>query len=97
MNTTFKNVKLVESNTKIATVFLNTQKNYKKCFMKTRKNDVLIHKSILTMISISSFYCCEKLFTLMKIWMIGKNKWSSLVEKEHFYSHLKMEDITDAD
>ena len=35
MNTTFKNVKLVESNTKIATVFLNTQKNYKKCFMKT--------------------------------------------------------------
>ena len=25
------------------------------------------------MITISLFYCCEKVFTLMNIWMIGKN------------------------
>ena len=46
------------------------------------------------MISISLFHCCEKVSTHMNIWMIGRN---SLPEKEDFYSHLNMEDITDAD
>ena len=30
-------------------------------------------KNFLTMITISSFYCCKKVFFLLKIWMIGKN------------------------
>ena len=48
---------------------------------------------------ISSFYCCKKaLLILMNICMIVKNfTETSLPEKEDFYSHLNMEDITDAD
>ena len=50
---------------------------------------------------ISLFYCCEKVFILMNIWkyMDDWEKFSetSLREKEEFYSHLNMEDITDAD
>ena len=33
----------------------------------------------------------------MTMWMIGKFNETSLQEKEDFYSHLKMEDITHAD
>ena len=52
------------------------------------------------MITISLFYCCEKVFILTSIWMIGK--WekfneTTLTEKEDFYSHLSMEDIIDVD
>ena len=56
-----------------------------------------MHRYFLTPITISSAYCCEKVFILINIWMIGKkiNK-TSLPEKEHFYSNLNMEDITDA-
>ena len=42
---------------------------------------------------ISLFYCSEKVFILMNIWMVE----TSLPEKEDFYNHLNMEDITDAD
>ena len=42
--------------------------------------------------SINLSYCCEKVFTLRDIWMTG-----TLSEKEDFYSHLNMEDISDAD
>ena len=42
------------------------------------------------MITISLFYYYEKVFILTNIWMIGKP------EKADFYSHLNMEDITDA-
>ena len=44
------------------------------------------------MITISLFYCCEKVFILMNTWMIWKK--TSLPEKDDFSSHLKMEDIT---
>ena len=38
------------------------------------------------------------MFIPMNIWVIGKNeKKTSLPEKEDFYSHLDVEDITDAD
>ena len=47
------------------------------------------------MISISLFYCCGKAFTHMNTWMMGKNE--TLPEKEDFYSHLNIADITDAD
>ena len=50
----------------------------------------LIFKNFLTAIIISLSYCCEK--------MIGmKFNEISLPEKEYFYSHFSMEDITDAD
>ena len=49
------------------------------------------------MITISLFYYYEKLFLLMNIWMIEtKINETSLPEKD-FYSHLNMEDITNAD
>ena len=37
---------------------------------------------------VSLFYCCKKVYILINIW---------LPEKEDFYSHLNVEDITDAD
>ena len=66
-----------------------------------RKPDEKLKKQLfntykfLTTITISVFYCCEKVFILMNIRMIGKN--SMKLEKEDFYSHVNMEDITDAD
>ena len=35
-------------------------------------------------------------FVLMNIWMIGKNE-TTFPEKEDFYNHLNMVNITDAD
>ena len=49
------------------------------------------------MLKISLFYCCEKcdLYEYMDDW--EKFNETFLSEKEDFYSHLNMEDITDAD
>ena len=57
-----------------------------------------MHRNFLTMILISLFSCCKKVFILIDIWMIGKNsmKHRYILEKEDFYSHLNMEDIIDA-
>ena len=49
------------------------------------------------MIRISLFYSYEKMFSFMNIWMIGKNSMKYHYLKKFFYSHLNMEDITDAD
>ena len=50
------------------------------------------------MITINLLYCCEKVFILMNIWMIGKKFNDTLEETlEDFYSYLNMENITDAD
>ena len=49
-----------------------------------------IHTNVLPMIAISIFYYYQKLFILVNI-------ETSLPEKEDFYSHLNMEDITGAD
>ena len=53
------------------------------------------------MISTKLFCCYEKVFPHMNTSMIRKNSVSkrktSLPEKEDFYSHLNMKDITDAD
>ena len=65
--------------------------------MKSERNDFLTHINILTMITISLFYYCVKVFMLMNIWSIAKLNETSLPEKEDFYSHLNMEAITDAD
>ena len=45
----------------------------------------------------SLFYCCEKVFILISIWMMEKINTTSLPGEKIFYSHLNMEDITDAD
>ena len=45
-----------------------------------------MHSSFLTMITVSLFYSYQKVFIL-----------KSLPEKDAFFSHLNMEDITDAD
>ena len=43
-------------------------------------------------------YYCEKVFSLMNTWMTGKKFIETLLpEKEDFYSHINMEDITNAD
>ena len=53
---------------------------------------------MILMISISLFYCCEKVFTHRNIFDMWENfNEISLPEKENFYSHINMEDITDAD
>ena len=49
------------------------------------------------MITISLVYCCEKVFILMNILMIGKNSMKHHYLKKKIYSHLNMEDLTDAD
>ena len=49
------------------------------------------------MITISLFYYYEKVFILTNIYDWEKFNEMSLPEKEDFYSHLNMEDITDAD
>ena len=61
-------------------------------FDETLKNDFLIHTNFLTKIKISLFYCCEKVFTLMNIWMIGKN----IITWKKFLQSFKY-DIADAD
>ena len=59
---------------------------------------MLLYRNFLTMISISLFYCCEKVFTRMNTWMIGKNSMKHHYQrKKGWYRHLNMEDITDAD
>ena len=62
------------------------------------KIDLVIHKNFLTMISISLFYSCEKVFAQKK-YTNYKEKFNetSSPEKEYFYRYQIMEDITDAD
>ena len=51
-----------------------------------------MHANFLIMETISLFYCCEKVFILINIWVIGKNR---IQKKKTFYSHLNMENITE--
>ena len=83
-----KNVRLVELNMSIVTVFLNTQilrtieyntnlsvvtKIINTSLMKCLKNDFSIHKNFLITTIINLFYCCKKVFILLVIWVIGKH------------------------
>ena len=51
----------------------------------------------MQMITVNLFYCCKKFFPYeyMNDW--EKFNKTSLPEKEDFYSHLNLKDITDAD
>ena len=54
-------------------------------------------KKFLTMITINLFYCCEKVFILMNMQMIGKNsRERHYLKNKDFYSHFNVEDITHA-
>ena len=82
-----KNVKCMKLNTKIVSDILNTE-----------TSDLLKNTHFLTIIPISFFTCCEKLFSHMNIWIIDKNSMEiSLPKKEDFHNHLNMEDFTNAD
>ena len=48
-------------------MFYVANKNYQKKLMKTKRNDFLIRRNFLIMISISLFYFCKNVFTLMTI------------------------------
>ena len=56
----------------------------KKVWQKSQRNDFLLHTNFLKATILSLFYCCEKVFLLINIWMSG-------------ISDLNMEDITDTD
>ena len=86
-DTVIKNVKFLELNISISTVFWNTQilnmifknifvyvvtKVINKRLMKNLRNNFLIHKNILTMIRINLFYYWKIVFILMNIWIIEK-------------------------
>ena len=47
---------------------------------------MIIHTNFLTMISISLFYCCEKVFTHMNIWMIEKNSMKPYYLKKKIFT-----------
>ena len=53
------------------------------------------------MVTISLFYCCEKVFILMNTWMIAENSmkrhYLKKKKKKDVYSHLNIEDITAKD
>ena len=44
--------------------------SYQKIFDENIKSDLLINTNLLTKVSISSFYCCEKESYHMNIWII---------------------------
>ena len=81
-----KRSKPAELNKNIAPVFLKYT-NFKADVVE---HNFLIQIHFLTMISISLFYCCQKMFIHMNTWMIWKNlmKQISLPETEDFYSNL---------
>ena len=41
------------------------------------------------MITISLFFCCEKAFILMNVWMVGKNSMKHYLKKNIFYAQAK--------
>ena len=72
-------------------------KSYQKQFDENLK-EIFANAYELPNHEINEFvcYCCEK-STFLNTWLIGKENVISLPEKEEFYSHLNMEDMTDAD
>ena len=48
-------------------MFMSQQELSKKSDENLKVKDFLIHLNVLTMISITLFYCCKKAFTLMEI------------------------------
>ena len=53
-------------------MFTLQQELPKKFHENLKLSDLPIRPNFLTMISISLFCCCEKVFTCMNTWMIGE-------------------------
>ena len=49
------------------------KKNYQQKFEEKLKERFFNTCKFFTMITISLFYCCEKVFFLINIWMIGRH------------------------
>ena len=76
---------------------LSCKRNYQKMFDENLKKRFLRQTVFVIMMWISLFLYCEKVFTLINIWMIGKKfNETSLPETEDFSSNLCMKDINDA-
>ena len=80
--TNFKD-NLIDTNVYVVTRII------KKSLIKISGNDFLMHTSFLTMISISLFYCCEKVCPYKYVDDWKKINKTLLPEKEDFYSCLK--------
>ena len=65
--------------------------------MNNLKRNLRAHSSFLIMISINLLCCQGKVFILMNIYDWEKFNYTTLSEKEEFYSNLHIEDITDED
>ena len=63
-------------------------KTHQHKFEEKLKNDFLINTNFLTMVTISLFYYCKKVFLLTNIWMIEKNSM------EHNYLKKKIFIVT---
>ena len=66
---------------------LYCNKNYQQKFdEKLKERFFLIHINFPTMVTITLFYCCKKVFILMNIWMIGKNSVKSRYLKKKIFA-----------
>ena len=52
---------------------LRCNKKYQQKFDEKLKKRFFNINKFITIITISLFYCCEKVFIFMNVWMIGKN------------------------
>ena len=107
-----KNVKHGESNTKIVSAVLNTNikddlieynclccnKNYQKTFDENLKKwSANIHKCFKHHTNKLLLLLRKGIYPYENIGDWEKSSETSLPEKQYFYSHLNMEDITDSD
>ena len=74
---------------------LSCKKSYQRKFHEKLK-DFLIDTNFLTLIT-TLFYYYEKVFILTNNQWLWRIRWKNVPQKEDFYSHLNMEDITDTD
>lgn len=65
-----------------------------KVLMKTERRNFPLYTHFLTLIPISLFYCCEKMFIHINTWMIEENPLKHNYLKKN-YSLLNMKDIPD--
>ena len=57
-----------------------------------------MHTKFVTMLSINLCCCCEKAFTHLNTWIIGKSSVKHhYLKKRDLYRHPSLEDISDAD
>ena len=65
--------------------------------MKRQSNDFLIHTNFLTLIKISLFCYCKKVFIFKNIWMTWKNSVKHYYLKKKVFTVLKFGNIIGSD